>query len=201
MPGEYIKNMSGKSCHLSLFLSSILPSSLTTFFLSHAHFTHALIYTHTHTAEHTYVQKQSPSITSSCHAVTQDRQGLLSHFSRLEPDGDATSSSLHILITQLPGAAAQLRLRCHPAPQSHHDWPHNTNDPSHVHLYYRGSLFLIQFKELDIKRNTARVIYLYKKNFNWKIWLWLIRQPRMPITIMWSSGSFTVMTAVITLHS
>lgn len=46
------------------------------------------------------------SITSSCHALTRDRQGLLSPFSHLEPDGDATSSSLQSLhITQFPAAA------------------------------------------------------------------------------------------------
>lgn len=51
--------------------------------------------THAHTNIATYVQKQTPSITPSCHAVTLDRQTLLSPFSRLEQDGDATSSSLH----------------------------------------------------------------------------------------------------------
>lgn len=59
--------------------------------------------------------KTEASLTPYCHTATQNRQALLSPFSRLEPDGDATSSSLHLDIVQFPGATTQLPLRCRDA--------------------------------------------------------------------------------------
>lgn len=104
------------------------PLNLTTFYLSHTH-TYTCACAQIHTQPCTHVQNQSPRITPTSHAVTQDRQTLLSAFSHLKTDRDATSSSLHLHITQSPGAATHLPLRCHPPLQSRNYHPYKAKDP------------------------------------------------------------------------